>query len=292
MKRIDTSTRAIDLFGAGKDGFRDGDLANGVAPTAFNALWANAMQEEVMAVIEAAGLVGSDANLAQLLQAIRTMATGRMLGVQVFTNSGTYTPTPGALFAHFSGVSSGGGSGGIAATGAGQAACSGAGGAGNPFDFWVIGGLAAMAITLGAPGVGGSTAPGSGGDASPLLIGSIATIAGGRGGGAGPATGTFPSQGGSCVPTAASTIASAGGMVLAGIINGRGASAIQGAVLGLNALVGSTGGNSLYGAGGSPGGGAAGYGAGGGGRFQGQSQPVAVAGFAGTGGICRIEDYT
>jgi len=70
MKRIDTATRAIDLFGPGKDGFKDGDLANGVAPTDFNAAWVNNVQEELASVVEAAGLVLDGATRNQALQAL------------------------------------------------------------------------------------------------------------------------------------------------------------------------------------------------------------------------------
>jgi hypothetical protein len=71
MKRIDTATRALNLFGAGKDGFKDGDLANGIVPTDFNAAWCNLLQEEVANVIEAAGIALDGSVRTQLLQALR-----------------------------------------------------------------------------------------------------------------------------------------------------------------------------------------------------------------------------
>lgn len=72
MKRIDTTTRALDLFGAGKDGFKDGNLALGQPPTDFNADWPNGIQEELLAVIEAAGIAPTGAVLNQLLLALRS----------------------------------------------------------------------------------------------------------------------------------------------------------------------------------------------------------------------------
>ncbi|WP_295537404.1 hypothetical protein [uncultured Pseudacidovorax sp.] len=70
MKRIDTLTAVPDLFGSGKPGFRDGDLAAALAATNLNALFCNGLQEEIIRVIEAAGLTPSGTNLAQLLAAL------------------------------------------------------------------------------------------------------------------------------------------------------------------------------------------------------------------------------
>lgn len=70
MRRITTPTRAQNKFGAGKDGFRDGDLASGVYPTDLNADWFDQVQEEIARVIEAAGLTLDGTNLGQLLLAL------------------------------------------------------------------------------------------------------------------------------------------------------------------------------------------------------------------------------
>ncbi len=70
MHRIDTPNRAIDLWGAGKPGWRDGNKALGVNPTEFNALFMNSLQEEVAGVIEGAGLVLDPGNNSQLKNAI------------------------------------------------------------------------------------------------------------------------------------------------------------------------------------------------------------------------------
>lgn len=72
MQRITTATKAANLFGAGKDGFKDGDLVNGVAATDLNAAWFNGVQEEILGVIEAAGLVAAAGTLNQLLTALRS----------------------------------------------------------------------------------------------------------------------------------------------------------------------------------------------------------------------------
>lgn len=70
MQRIATATKAIDLFGAGKHGFKDGDLALGIPSTDMSAAWVNGVQEELVNLIEAAGLVASGATLNQIVQAI------------------------------------------------------------------------------------------------------------------------------------------------------------------------------------------------------------------------------
>lgn len=76
MKRISTSTKAVDLFGAGKHGWRDGDLAIGVQPTDAEAIWFNNLQEEVCNVIETNG-IALDGNVrTQLYQAIQLMIAG------------------------------------------------------------------------------------------------------------------------------------------------------------------------------------------------------------------------
>lgn len=71
MKRIDTPNRALDLFGAGKDGFRNGNLALSQLPTEFNADWPNGIQEELLAIVEAAGIAPNGGVLNQVLLALR-----------------------------------------------------------------------------------------------------------------------------------------------------------------------------------------------------------------------------
>lgn len=52
MRRIDTSTKAADLFGVGKHGFQNGNSLTGAAPTFMNAEWHNSLQEELATVVE------------------------------------------------------------------------------------------------------------------------------------------------------------------------------------------------------------------------------------------------
>lgn len=71
MHRINTATKAVDLFGAGKHGFKNGNLALGIPPTDLDAEWFNAVQEELMALLEAAGVIPDTASRNQVLNLLR-----------------------------------------------------------------------------------------------------------------------------------------------------------------------------------------------------------------------------
>ncbi len=73
MRRIDTATKATDLFGPGKHGFKDGDPGVGDLPTTLNAAWFNSTQEEICNVVEGAGLTIDPESHTQLLAAIRAL---------------------------------------------------------------------------------------------------------------------------------------------------------------------------------------------------------------------------
>jgi photosystem II stability/assembly factor-like uncharacterized protein len=70
LERISSSTRAINLNGAGKDGFTEGNPLGPIPPTNFNARWCNGVQEELANVIESEGLVPTDSSRTQVLDAI------------------------------------------------------------------------------------------------------------------------------------------------------------------------------------------------------------------------------
>ena len=70
MQRVDTPTKAVDLFGVGKHGFTDGD-GGSIAPTNFNAAISNAIQEAIARAIEGMGITLDGLNHDQLLDAIR-----------------------------------------------------------------------------------------------------------------------------------------------------------------------------------------------------------------------------
>jgi hypothetical protein len=73
MDRISTATKALDLFGPGKHGFKDGNTGAGILPTDFNAAWCNDFQEEMMSIIEGAGLTPTAGVRTQVFQAIQLL---------------------------------------------------------------------------------------------------------------------------------------------------------------------------------------------------------------------------
>jgi hypothetical protein len=77
MDRINTPNAVPDGNGPGKRGFRDGNKAEGIAPTEFNALHCNLSQEEICNVIEGAGIPLDHEDDTQLLEAIELIAESK-----------------------------------------------------------------------------------------------------------------------------------------------------------------------------------------------------------------------
>ena len=76
MQRINSTNRAANKFGAGKDGFQGGSPATGVKATYVTPEWTNAVQEELARAIEGAGIALDAAKYDQLLAAIKSIAWG------------------------------------------------------------------------------------------------------------------------------------------------------------------------------------------------------------------------
>lgn len=77
MKRIDSPNRAVDLFGAGKDGFKVS--VPGVTPaTELTEKWFNCVQEAIVRTIEAAGLALSNGDYDQFTTALQTLLAGKV----------------------------------------------------------------------------------------------------------------------------------------------------------------------------------------------------------------------
>lgn len=82
MKRIDTSTKSVDKFGAGKHGFTNGNPTGTPIPaTQLDESWCDNLQEEIANVIESAGIVLNGADRTQLLQAIQLFVIGAQKAV-------------------------------------------------------------------------------------------------------------------------------------------------------------------------------------------------------------------
>ncbi|HEI6852471.1 TPA: hypothetical protein SJ558_003518 [Yersinia enterocolitica] len=73
MHRIDTPTAQVDKFGAGKNGFTRGNPQTGVPATALDDDYCDAVQEEIVGVIEGAGIVLNKDNRTQLLAALKKL---------------------------------------------------------------------------------------------------------------------------------------------------------------------------------------------------------------------------
>ena len=111
---------------------------------------------------------------------------GRIIATQIFTSSGTYTPTVGTTRVRVRMVGGGGGGGG--GVGGANAAIGGGGASGFYLEFRVGDGTTAVTggtVTRGAAGAGGSTSGGdggAGGGTSIVINGTTFTAPGGSGG--------------------------------------------------------------------------------------------------------------
>jgi hypothetical protein len=94
MKRIDTATKAADLFGPGKHGFKAGNVLAGEAPTKLSAGWFNALQEEVARAIEAFGLELDPEDNGQLAAALTALLA--QVALLAPKDSPIFTGTPEA----------------------------------------------------------------------------------------------------------------------------------------------------------------------------------------------------
>ncbi len=86
MKRISTSNRAVNKFGAGKDGFQGGSPSTGVKSTYVDETWCNHIQEEIALAVEGAGMTVDETKYNQLLTAIKTIAWGTGQGSSPWLN--------------------------------------------------------------------------------------------------------------------------------------------------------------------------------------------------------------
>jgi len=95
MFRIDHETAAAALPTPGSAGtpgyFTGGAPGEGVSPTVVTADWANAIQEEIMSVLDAASITPDKADHTQLLAALTALIPG---GIEV---SGDHISFPGGL---------------------------------------------------------------------------------------------------------------------------------------------------------------------------------------------------
>lgn len=225
----------------------------------------------------------TDAVLANLKAALLFAGTGRLLNVQIFTSSGTYTPTAGTKSV-IAEVQGGGGGGGYArATSTGYMSAGAGGGAGGYGKSRLTSGFSGVPITIGSGGTQGV----SGGSTS---FGSLIIAAGGGGG----LNGTDQYASG----TVSQYVGASGGSCTGGnIINSRGGTGGNTIMTTVGNLIGGVGGASHFTAAaisafGDNGNGVGGLlGCGGGGAISSSSPSASFAGGNGGNGLVIIWEY-
>lgn len=219
MHRIDTPSAQIDKFGAGKNGFTRGNPQTGVPATALDDDYFDAIQEEIAGVVESSGVPLDKGNKTQLLTALKQLflrtsnnfseipaagsaavtsalanlglsnsddSVGRLVNIQKFTSSGTYTPTAGTKFIIVKVIGGGGGGGASLNTNSTQVSMGGGAGAGGTaISKLLISSITStVSVIIGSAGLGGtvSAIATSGGGSS---FGSYLSASGGGFGSAG-----------------------------------------------------------------------------------------------------------
>lgn len=120
------------------------------------------------------------------------ITTGRLINVQTFTASGTYTPTAGTTSVVVEAIGGGGAGGGCGAASAGQAGGGGGGGGGSYGKGRYTSSFSGVSVTIGAGGTPGS-AGANGGAGGTTSFGALLSCPGGNGGTAGTPSSSFPS---------------------------------------------------------------------------------------------------
>lgn len=222
--------------------------------------------------------------------------TGRLINVQTFTASGTYTPTSGTKFVIAEVLGGGGGGGSNAATPSSGAAAA-AGGASGAYAVCKHSPTGPVSVVIGAGGAGGvSTAAGADGSTGGTSSYGAVSAPGGRGGPRGVAFNTLPTGG---------NVANGSSGVTGSVIVGtQGTGGSYGILYSDSNATGGGGANSIYGAGGiaitinngglgtSQGADANGYGSGGGGAVSVHTATAySSRGGNGTSGIVIIWEY-
>lgn len=187
---------------------------------------------------------------------------------QMFSSTGTYTPTAGMLYAMVEVVGGGGGGGGMANSAAGNQGGGGGGGGGAYAKAIMTAATigASVVVTIGGGGAPGTTSGTVGGNGSSTTFGSLLGIGAGQGGAAGAASSnTSPGGlGGTGVSGTVTPVITAGGedgadgwqatIVTVGMTGGDGGAAGQGwGMGGRGGRAVNGGGGRLYGGGGAGG---------------------------------------
>ena len=206
---------------------------------------------------------------------------------QVFTSSGTYTPTTGMDYCIVEVVGGGGGSGGIAATTTSNSLSPGGGGGGYARKLFASATIGvSQTVTIGAGGTAGAAGNNNGGAGGTTSLGSLISATGGNGSTGSPVSTTTRYNAGAT-----------GGTGSNGDFNLTGSSGFLSMLIRGNAVTSGAGGESAFGGSargraGASGAGLAGenYGGGAGGAANLDNQ-AARAGGAGSPGIIIITEF-
>ena len=196
MFPIDNSTAATSLptpAAAGTPGFfTDGSPGAGTPATIVPADWFNGVQQELINVIEGAGLSPNKTVQNQVLAAIKLLSAGRFLGATVMTTSGTFTPNPLATKTRVRGCGGGGSGGNSSTTSTGQVSLGGGGMCAAAGEALFSGALSGpISVTIGSGGVPSGALGAAGTAGTATTFGALLTFPGGNAG-AGSAALTAP----------------------------------------------------------------------------------------------------
>ncbi len=217
----------------------------GTAPTFSTATYPSTTTSQQILYSTATNVVGQLTTANSAIAATNSSGTlgMRALSVvkQVFTTTGTYTPTSGMIYCDIICIGGGGAGAGAATTGAGTTSGGGGGGGGEyaqgTFSAATIG--ASQSVTIGAAGTGNSGA--TGGNGGNTSVGSTIISANGGTGGTTAAAAVAVGQAGGLGGTGGT-----GGTIRTPGYNGTSFFSSVGG----GSLVGGDGANSQYGAGG------------------------------------------
>jgi hypothetical protein len=179
MFRIDTagalaSLPTVQPLGSLSGYFTAGNPGAGQPATIVSADWLNAVQEELMAIIAAAGIAPDKTNPNQVIAALRSLFRGSAM--QVFTSSGTFTVPAGVTKVRSTVVGAGSGANGCNAS---QAAGANGGGGGWSIGTFSVTPGQSIPVTVGLGGAGSvaGVTSGAGGTSS---FGSFNSATGGQ----------------------------------------------------------------------------------------------------------------
>lgn len=195
---------AIPIYGLGLQPLQGGELAlNGIAILVRMTIPGVNSGNPIAVLMECAGGAQQVAPATQSQHALQLgQATGRLLNIQVFSASGTYTPTAGAKTAIVDAQGAGGQGGGSAACSSSQNSFGTGGHSGSRAIVKIsLTGVNSVAVTVGAGGSNG-TAGNAGQTGATSSFGTYASCPGGAGGGVlGPTTGSFIGGNSSALPS-------------------------------------------------------------------------------------------